>query len=142
MPDFWSRVGDLDIAAVEFRLQFSPQTWTGKIGSPQMIADQKMTAPAGGSPPVTDYCLWRPSSSRSVERLLAPEADAAIAYTASTQKKTAQTPPSITFTLKTLNGTAVGDLQCIFPRAEAAETISFDRWINIVGAHVTLEVRR
>jgi hypothetical protein len=48
----------------------------------------------------------------------------------------------VTFALKTFTGLQLGDLQCFFPRAEAPSSISFDRWIEIVGAHITIEIRK
>jgi hypothetical protein len=43
--------------------------------------------------------------------------------------------------MKTLTGSRLGALQCFFPRGEAAESIPFSRWVSIVGAHLTIEVR-
>jgi hypothetical protein len=142
IPDFWSKLGDLE--ATEFRLQFSPQTWTGKIGSPQLLIDQKMSTSDRNAAPsgMSDYCLWKPASTRAIDRLMNPDPDSLTAYTVSTQPKNGQTPPSVTFALKTFTGLQLGDLQCFFPRAEAPSSISFDRWIEIVGAHITIEIRK
>jgi hypothetical protein len=47
----------------------------------------------------------------------------------------------LSFDLKTYNGTRLGTLQCLFFSNESAATVSFDRWIAIVGAHLTIETR-
>jgi hypothetical protein len=44
--------------------------------------------------------------------------------------------------MKTRAGIGLGTLQCFFPRAESAANIDFDRWVSVVGGHLTLEIRR
>ncbi len=52
------------------------------------------------------------------------------------------TPLSITFDVETRAGNRLGTLQCVFPHADSAASIVFERWVAIVGAHLTMEVRR
>jgi hypothetical protein len=131
----------VDVKDEEFRLIFSPQTWAGKIASSQVLFDQKILTPDVKPPAGTDYCAWRPNSLNLVSRVLAKEPDADLEYTLNATDGTRQSPTSISFDLKTHNGTRVGTLQCLFPRNESAATISFDRWIAVVGAHLTIETR-
>jgi hypothetical protein len=97
-----------------------------------------LTGPSGSS----DFCIWRPSSSRTVERLIGPDPESVALYSLATASKTAQSPTAVAFRLKTLTGQPLGTLECYFPRADSPATISFDRWVTTVGAHITLEVRR
>jgi hypothetical protein len=56
--------------------------------------------------------------------------------------KNSQSAASIVFDMKTHTGIRVGTLQCFFPRTESAANINFDRWVSVVGGHLTLEIRR
>jgi hypothetical protein len=141
MPDVRSKL--VDVGKNEFRLRFSPQTWTGKIGSPEVLSDQRMSSPLsaklqeGG-----DYCAWRPGDANLVDRILANGPDADVLYSVEVFNKTSETPVSIVFDMKTHAGVRLGTLQCVFPRAESAASIDFDRWVSIVGGHLTLEIRK
>ena len=139
IPTASSRLADLE--NLEFRILFSAQTWTGKITSPQVLFDQKIAGadikPAAG----VDYCNWKPGSGTLVSRVLARDPDADVQYTLTATDRTGQSPTSISFDLKTHTGTRLGTLQCLFPRNESAATITFERWVAVVGAHLTLEVR-
>ena len=44
--------------------------------------------------------------------------------------------------MKSHPGIRLGTLQCFFPRAESEANIEFDRWVSVVGGHLTLEIRR
>jgi hypothetical protein len=70
-------------------------------------------------------------------RLLSNEPDEEVGYTLTT----AGAPVSTSFEMKTHNGFRLGTLQCFFPKAESAASIPFDRWVAVVGAHLTLEIR-
>jgi hypothetical protein len=89
-----------------------------------------------------DYCLWKPASTRAIDRLFGPDPDTTTSYTVSVQPKSGSSPPSTTFVMKSFTGLQLGELQCVFPRAATAESISLGQWVNIVGAHISLEVRR
>ena len=122
----------------EFRVRFSPQTWTNKIDSSQVLLDQKILSSDSAKPQSgIDYCAWRPASSSNLVRLLSNEPDEEVGYTLTT----ADAPVSTSFEMKTHNGFRLGTLQCFFPKAESAASIPFDRWVAVVGAHLTLEIR-
>lgn len=141
MPDVRSKV--VDVGESEFRLRFSSQTWTGKIGSPEVLSDQKMSSSLSAKPRESaDYCAWRPGDANLTDRFLANEPDADVSYSVEAFNKTSLTPVSIVFDMKTHAGIHLGTLQCVFPRAESAASIDFDRWVSIVGGHITLEIRR
>ena len=141
LPDVGSKI--VDAGKNEFRLRFSPQTWAGKIGSQEILSDQKMSSllaarlPEGG-----DYCGWSPGDASLVEGLLTNPPDADVTYSMEAFDKSGRSPASILFDVKTHSGTVLGALRCIFPHAESAATITFDRWVSIVGGHLTLEIRR
>lgn len=132
-----------DLEKSEFRLRFSPQTWIGKIGTSQVLADQKMMNPPSGKPPRDkEYCTWIPGSANLQNRLLASETDPAISYSFVAIDKNSQSPSLLLFDITTRSGGDIGTLQCLFPQAESVAAITFDRWVSIVGAHLTLEIRR
>jgi len=141
LPDARSKV--VDVGKNEFRLRFSSQTWTGKIGTPEVLADQKMSSPLsaklqGGA----DYCTWHPAAADLVGRLLANEPDADVSYSMGTLDKNSLAAASIVFYMKTRAGIPLGTLQCFFTSTESAANIDFDRWVSVVGGHLTLEIRR
>jgi len=141
MPDVRSKV--VDVGKNEFRLRFSSQTWTGKIGSPEVLSDQKMSSPLSAKlQEGADYCAWRPGAANLVDRLVANEPDADVSYSVEAFDKNNQSAASIVFDMKTHTGIRLGTLQCFFPRTESSANIDFDRWVSIVGGHLTLEIRR
>jgi hypothetical protein len=141
MPDIRSKV--VDVGKSEFRLRFSSQTWTGKIGSPEVLSDQKMSIPLSAKlQEGADYCAWRPGAANLVNRFLANEPDADVSYSVEAFDKNSRSAASIVFDMKTHAGIHLGTLQCFFPRTESAANIDFDRWISVVGGHLTLEIRR
>jgi hypothetical protein len=141
MPDVRTKVAD--VGKNEFRLRFSSQTWTGKIGSPQVLSDQKMSSSLSAKlPESADYCAWRPAAENLADRFLANDPDADVSYSVEAFNKTSQTPASIVFDMKTHTGIHLGTLQCVFPRAESVSSVDFDRWVSVVGGHLTLEIRR
>jgi hypothetical protein len=134
----------VDAGRSEFRLLFSPQTWTGnKIGAPALLSDQKMSGLQSAWPPGgVDCCVWRPEDPNLAEdRLLNPDG-ATVLYSLEVPARDGQSAPSIVIGIKTREGIRIGRLQCYFPRSESAADISVGRWISIVGGHITLEIRR
>ena len=131
-----------DVGNDEFRIRFSPQTWAGKIGSSEILLDQKLSALSTTKPPAgADYCAWRPGSSNLINRLMEKEPDESVRYSVKGLDKDKQSDASILFEMKTHTGTRLGVLQCYFPRTDFAGNVAFSRWVAIVGGHLTLEVR-
>ncbi len=143
MPDARSMVADLGKG--EFRLRFSPQTWTGKIGSPAVLADQKLSGPEAVKLPAdSDYCAWNPAPAAAglVDLLLSNDPEADVSYSSEALDKNGARAASIAFYMKTHAGSSIGTLQCFFPRADSAARINFDQWVAVVGGHLTFEIRR
>jgi hypothetical protein len=133
----------MDVEKEEFRILFSAQTWNGKIGSPEILLDQKISGADSTKPKAgADYCTWRPGSSNMTARLFAADPDQDVSFSVEAADKNGQTPASITFGMKAFTGFRLGTLQCFFPGVESAKSIDFDRWVAIVGAHLTLEIRQ
>jgi hypothetical protein len=133
VPKASTRLRELESA--EFRLLFSSQTWTGKIGADQILIDQKISTldstkiPVGG-----DYCTWRPVSSTLVSRVMSKEPNEDVDYAL-------MLGSSAIFDLKTFTGTRLGRVQCFFPKAPSALEVTFEQWVAVVGGNLTLEVR-
>ena len=141
VPDAGSKI--VDVGKKEFRLRFSPQTWTGKIDSPEILYDQKIsTLLSARLQAGADYCSWRPAAANSLDLLLANEPDADVSYSMEAADKSKGTATSIAFDMNTNTGIHLGTLKCFFPRAESTANIPFERWISIVGGHLTLEIRK
>jgi hypothetical protein len=141
VPDVRSKI--VDAGNNEFRLRFSSQTWTGKIGTPEVLSDQKMSSPLSAKlQESADYCTWLPVAPNLVGRFLTNEPDADVAYSLEAFNKNKQSAASIVFDMKTHAGVPLGTLQCFFPQAQSAAEIDFPRWVAIVGGHLTLEIRR
>jgi hypothetical protein len=125
-----------EVDKTEFRIRFSPQTWTGKATTAQVLSDQRMAAFDAANPPTgIDYCAWRPTTSSLVSRVLGNEPDAEVSYTLTAS----ESPTTVSFEMKTHTGSRLGTLQCVFQGTNSA--IPFERWVASVGAHLTLEVR-
>ncbi len=143
IPDAASKV--LDLGKGDFRLRFSPQTWTGRIGSSGMLADQKLSSQQAATVPEgSDYCAWHPTASAAdlMDLLLSNEPEADVSYSAEGSDKNGAKAASIAFLMKTHAGSSIGTLQCFFPHAASAAKINFDQWVAVVGSHLTLEIRR
>jgi hypothetical protein len=141
IPDLRSKV--VDVAKNSFRLRFSPQTWTGKISSPVVLANQKMSSfPPAKPQEGVDYCAWHPEALNLVDSLLKSQPDADVSYSIEAFDKNSKSAASIAFSMKTQAGIRLGTLQCFFPRIESAATINFDRWVSVVGGHLLLEIQR
>ena len=141
MPDVRSKIADAGKG--EFRLRFSPETWTGKIGTPELLCDQKMSSLQSTRPrECVDHCVWRPENPSLVEGLLADPPDASVLYSLDTLEKSGQSASSIVINLRIGEDTRIGRLQCYFPGSESAAGITIDRWVSVVGSHLTLEIGR
>jgi len=123
----------------EFRILFSAQTWANKIGSPQVLLDQKMLGIDAVKPPGSDYCVWQPASAALVSRVLGKEPDREVSYSLNAADGDSRSPAFLNLEMKTLNGSRLGTLQCFFPRTGSASDIPFSRWVSVVGAHLTIE---
>ena len=75
-------------------------------------------------------------------RFLGKEPVADIKYSVKGMDKNSRSAASIIFDMKTHTGFHLGALQCFFPHATSAATIEFDRWVSVVGSHLTLEIRQ
>ncbi len=131
-----------ELAHGEFRIRFNPKTWMGKVGASQVLMNGRMVSlllakDSAGA----DDCIWIPGSTALASRVLDPEPEKVVADSVVMNDGTKLSPPSITFEMKALEGERLGTLRCLFPRADSAGAISFDRWNAIVGDHLTLEVR-
>jgi len=141
IPGISSKLVDLEKS--EIRLRFSPQTWTGRIGSPEVLSNQRMSSSLPrDSQQGTDYCAWRPGASNQQDRLLAAEPSSETSCSMEGFDKQDGSAAAIVFDLKSRSGTQLGTLECFFPSAASAKEIDFDRWISVVGGHLSLEVRR
>jgi hypothetical protein len=141
MPGAGSKI--VDMGRSEFRLRFSLQTWTGKIGTPELLSDQKMSALRSALPPEgVDCCIWQPEDPNLAENLLLDSDDGTTLYSLEVPARSDQSEPSIVISLKTRGGNRIGRLQCYFPRSDSAADISVGRWISVVGGHLSLEIRR
>jgi hypothetical protein len=131
----------VELGRNEFRIRFSSQTWSNKLGSSQILSDQKMSPlnpaklPAG-----VDYCVWRPAGANPTSRLMSNEPDADIAYALTATEGNKSSPALVSFEMKTHTGTRIGTLQCAFSGAVSVDSLSVDRWVSIVGGHLTLEI--
>jgi hypothetical protein len=133
----------MDVGKNEFRIRFNPKAWTGKIGSVQVLTDQKLSSRQtvrlrDGA----DYCAWRPENAGAADRLLAVEPDEDILYYVEGTDRNFQFPVMIVFDMRTHSGLELGTLKCFFLRNKSATSVEFDRWVSAVGDHLTLEIRR
>jgi hypothetical protein len=129
----------LDVVRDEFRIGFAPKTWTGRIGSAQVLSAKRISTleaakPADGA----DYCIWLPGTASSAVHMLS---DDPIVYGVTAHNQDGQSSTSLDFIMKTPEGMHLGTLQCIFPRASSATAIDFQRWTSVVGDHLSLEVK-
>ena len=140
-PGYRSQI--LDVGNSEFRIRFSPQAWTSRIGSSQVVSNQSVASLQSSRPgEAADYCVWSPAAANMVSRLLSDEPDMEVSYSVSGLDRGAgQSTASISFVMKSLTGTRIGTLQCFFSRTEVASAVGYDRWAAIVGGQLKLEVR-
>jgi hypothetical protein len=129
----------VDVVRDEFRLGFAPQSWTGRVGAAQVLTGKRMSALESAKPAEgADYCVWLPATASAAPRVLSNDP---IVYGITTHNQDGQSATSIDFVINTPDGTHLGTLQCMFPRASSAASIDFQRWLSIVGDHLLLEVK-
>ncbi len=136
-PDSDERI--VDVMREEFRIRFTMQSWTNRIGAAQVLSAKRLSSletakPSDGA----DYCIWLPAAPAAARRLLA---DDAVAYVVTPHDQDAQSATSITVKFNSPDGVHLGTLRCIFPRAPSAATIDFRRWLLTVGEHLSIEVK-
>jgi hypothetical protein len=125
----------------ELRIRFNTQSWTN-IASTQVLVEGALRnlaqarAPAGA-----DYCIWTPTSALVAAQVLDQEPEKNVRIATILNDRSNLSSASVTFDWTALDGSRFGKLQCYFPKAESAGTLSFDRWSAIVGVHLILEVR-
>jgi hypothetical protein len=125
----------------EFRIRFSPESWSGRLGSSQVLSGQRLSSLAASNPNEgADYCIWLPDAPYSAD-LLTSEPDAAILYSLSATDQDRQSATSIVFDLNTRGKAHLGSIKCIFPRLATAGSVPFSRWSTVVGPHLILEIR-
>ena len=125
----------------EFRVRFIEDSWSGKIGSAQVLSGQRMSSlTASKTAADADYCIWFPGAG-NLNNVLATDPDKTIQYSMSAHDQDQQAPTSIAFDLRTASGVQFGSLKCVFPRITSAAGITFSRWSAVVGDHLLFEVR-
>ena len=139
-PDVLLKV--VDVGKNEFRLRFNPLSWTGKIASPEFLSNQRMSSSLSAEMQEDVYCAWRPKAANLVGRLLANDPDEDVSFSMEVFDKSSESAASIVFDMKTHAGVPLATLQCFFPGTKPAANITFNRWVSIVGSHLTLEIRR
>jgi hypothetical protein len=131
-----------ELAHGEFRIRFNPARWMYKVNETQVLLDGGMSGLAQAHAPAgADYCIWNPTSNPALSRVLDPEPEKSVGDLITLSDGSRTSSVSVSFEMKTLDGSRLGSLQCFFPRAESAGAISFDRWNAIVGDNLSLEVR-
>jgi hypothetical protein len=131
------------IADDEFRLRFNPQTWSGRIDKPQILAGGNLSAFAATAVPARnkEYCVWRPAVPAQVNQLLGSVSGDAFGYSLAFRKDLQSVTSSI-FEIQGDNGTVAGTLECYFPQNQTPADLTVGRWVSIVGKQIELEVRR
>ena len=140
MPDSDERI--LDLVRDEFRIRFAAEKWTGRIGAAEVLYRRQLSSlqsasATGGA----DFCVWLPGSASTIDHLLANDPTEPVKYSVMAHDQDGQSSTSIVFDIRTPAGVHLGTLQCMFPRASSAASITFDRWKSVVGDHLTLEIR-
>jgi hypothetical protein len=131
-----------EIGQSEFRLRFNVESWKGRIGQPQLIADGTLSSFGTVSTPRSkDYCIWRPGASTQANQLLDSSKMDSVLQSLG-YKKEAQSGTSAIFELQSDTGMALGTLQCFFLKGQTPADITAGMWQSIVGASVVLEVPR
>jgi hypothetical protein len=139
VPDSDEKI--LNILRSEFRIRFSPQTWSGRIGAAQVLSGRGLSSldtahPAAGA----DYCVWLPGSASDAQSLLS--SDAGVMYSISVHDPDGQSSTSIVLNMLAISGAHLGSLQCTFPRVPSAGNVDYGRWSSIVGNNLSLEARQ
>ncbi len=140
VPDSDEKIVDLE--RDEFRIRFAAQTWTGRIGAPEVLSEQKLSSLLSSTPAAgADYCIWLPGAASAANHLLANDPGEPVLYSVTAHDRDGQSSTSIVFDMRTPADLHLGTLQCVFPRTSSAASIAFGRWTSIVGAYLRLEVR-
>ena len=130
----------LSVVRDEFRIRFNPQSWTGFVGTAQVLSSQRLVNLQSFTPaPGADYCMWLPSAPGVASRVLDSNVET-ISYAVKEHDQDLRSPTSIVFEMKA-SEQRLGELQCFFPRLPSAAGVAFGRWTSIAGKHLTLEVR-
>jgi hypothetical protein len=131
----------VEIGQSEFRLRFNEETWKGKIGRPQLVANGVLsdmgtpfTPPRG-----KDYCAWRPRMPAQVNQLLDSSRIDSILQSLEF-KKEVQSGMSAIFEMQNDAGMALGALQCFFLSSQTPTELTAGRLLSIVGSSIGLEV--
>jgi hypothetical protein len=130
-----------EIGQSEFRLRFNAETWKGRIGQPQLIADGNLTnfGAATVQPHTKDYCVWRPGEPAQANRLLDSSYSDSIVHSLEFRKEVRSATSAIV-EMQSETGLALGALQCFFPKSQTPGDITAGMWLSIVGSSVGLEV--
>ena len=131
----------VEIGQSEFRLRFNAETWKGKIGQPQLVANgilsdigTSFTPPRG-----KNYCAWRPRMPAQVNQLLDSSRTDSIVQSLEF-KKDVQSAVSAIFEMQNDAGTALGALQCVFLSSQTPTDLTAGMFLSIVGSSIGLEV--
>jgi hypothetical protein len=131
-PDADERI--VDLFRDEFRIRFAVSAWAGRLNSAQVLSGGRLASLATATPTSgADYCIWLPDAKVSP--------DDATLYSINVHDQDAKSASSITVDLKTAKGEHFGSLQCTFPRATSATSITYSRWSSMVGEYLALEIR-
>lgn len=125
----------------EFRLRFKPESWTGRIGKPQLLSAQMLSDFVASSPPARnlEYCVWRPGMPGMAAHLLEKTAGDDVVYSIEFRKEL-QSAPSVVFEMQNDTGLLLGKLECFFPQNQTPADVTVARWVSIAGAHLDLDV--
>lgn len=130
----------VEIGQSEFRLRFNAETWKGKIGGPQLVANgvlsdigTSFTPPRG-----KDYCSWRPRMPAQVNQLLDSSRLDSILQSLEF-KKEAQSGISAIFEMQNDAGMALGALQCVFLSTQTPTELTAGKFLSIVGSSIELQ---
>lgn len=140
VPD--SGVNLVDATTGEFHLFFNTRTWSGKIGTSQVLSRQRMSdAHIDRLPQDTDYCIWRPETPDNASRLLESSPGTDISFSMGSRGKTLQSAGTVVFVASAPGGIRLGSLQCVFPGINPMAGVTIERWAATVGDNITLKVR-
>jgi hypothetical protein len=131
------------VAEGEFRLRFKPESWTGRIGKPQLLSAQMLSDFVETSPPARtrEYCVWRPGLPGTAAHLLEKTAADDVVYSIEF-RKTLQSVSSAMFEMQNDAGLVLGTLQCLFPQNQTPADVTVANLAAIAGTHVELDVPR
>jgi len=141
VPDSEERLAD--VLRGEFRMRFAPQSWTGRIGSAQILSARRLSSlESANAASGADSCVWLPGDAGSTRRLLSDDPGEAITYLITARDQDGLSSSSLSLNIGTAAGVHLGTLQCYFPRTPSASSVTFGRWKSTVGDALALEVRQ